>query len=93
MHEIVQVAVPADDLGAGPQHQVEGIAENDLRAALDEFLRRHRLDRAVGADRHERRRFDAAALELQPRPSRPAGAFQQREFHRSARALMNIASP
>jgi len=37
----------------GPQHQMEGVAKHDLRADLAQFLRRHRLDRAIGADRHK----------------------------------------
>ncbi len=32
VHEAMQSAVRADDLGARPQHQVEGVAEDDLCA-------------------------------------------------------------
>ena len=63
MRERVQAAVRADHVDAGPQQQVERVAENDLRAQALELLGRHRLDRAVRADRHERRRVDDAAAE------------------------------
>ena len=39
-HEAVQaVAMQADDLGTGPQHQVKGIAEHDLGTERLELLR------------------------------------------------------
>ena len=58
-HEAMQPAVRGDDVEPGAQPQVERVAEDDLRADLDELVGRHRLDRAVGADRHEHRRLDA----------------------------------
>ena len=45
----------------GRQHQVKGIAEDDLAAQQRQFLRRHALHRAVGADRHEYRGLYGAA--------------------------------
>jgi hypothetical protein len=60
VHEFVQAAQPGHPLRAGPQHQVEGIAEHDLAAGLDQRLRRHRLDRPRRADRHEGRCLDRA---------------------------------
>ena len=36
-HEAVQAAVLRDHLEPGPQPQVEGVAEDDLRAGLDEL--------------------------------------------------------
>ncbi len=61
MHEPVQPAVQAHHFDAGPQHQMKGVAQDDLAAGLAQFLGRHRLDGAVGAHRHEHRRLHAAA--------------------------------
>ena len=56
VHEAVQPAEPRDALGAGPQHQVVGVAEHDAGAGRAHRVGGHRLDRAGGADRHEDRR-------------------------------------
>ena len=103
MHEAVQARVGLDDLESGPQIQVKGVAENDFGARLHELLGRHRLHRAVSADRHERRRLDAAAREVEPAPARVAIGREHLETHArrcahgAARApaagLRNIASP
>jgi len=101
MHEAVQAAMRADYLGTRPQHQVEGIREDDLGAAVDEFLGRDALDRSVGADRHEGRSLDDAAREREPPAARTAVTGQEFELHgrpsRSASAagsgVTNIASP
>ena len=58
---------------------MKGIAEHDLRAERLEFLGRHRLDRAVGADRHEGRRVDHAARQVQAPEARGAVGAQQLE--------------
>ena len=60
IHELVQPAGGADDVEAGPDVQVIGVAENDLRAHLAEFARVERLDAALRADGHEHRRLDDA---------------------------------
>ena len=62
LHKVVQVAVQLHDLLARTQPQVEGVAENDLRAGRFNFLRRHSFYGTVGADRHKRWRFNDAAL-------------------------------
>jgi hypothetical protein len=56
VHHPVQPAEPRDALGARAQHQVIGIAEHHPRAGGAHGIRRHRLHRARGADRHEHRR-------------------------------------
>jgi len=61
VHEIMQVAMLADNLCAGPQHQVKGIAQYDLGTDVGQFFRCHSFDCAIGADRHEGRCFDGAA--------------------------------
>jgi hypothetical protein len=58
VHEAVQTTVRVDDARARPQEQVQRVAEDHLRAEPLQFLRRHRLDGAVGPDRHERRGLD-----------------------------------
>ena len=59
--EAMQPAEFADDVEAGTQPQMERVAEDDFRAEIEQRLRRHAFHRTVGADRHERRRFDRAA--------------------------------
>ena len=49
-----------DDFKARAQPQVKGVAEADLGADFVQRGRRHRLDRAIGADRHENRGLDLA---------------------------------
>src|SRR5581483_3634578 len=81
MHEAMQPAVRADNLDSRAQHQMKRVAENDLRPDIAQLLRRHRLDRAVGADRHERGRFDDTALEDHAPAPRRAVIREQLEFH------------
>ena len=88
-HEAVQAAVLADHLESRPQPEVEGIAEDDLRAERGELVGRHGLHRAVGADRHEGRRVDTAVRELERAAAGLAIGVQDLELHRS----MSIASP
>ncbi len=60
-HEAVQAAKPRDPLGAGPQHEVISVAENDVRARRFDIVEEHGLDRGRGANGHESRRADGAA--------------------------------
>ncbi len=62
-HEGVQAAEARDALGAGPQHQVVGVAEHDVRPGRRAPASGpiHRLHRAGGADRHEGGRANDAA--------------------------------
>ena len=60
-HEFVQAAELGDTLGAGSQHQMIGVAEDDIGAGIAHLLRVKRFYRAHGADRHERRRTNDAA--------------------------------
>ena len=59
-HEAMQPAVRGDDLLPRAQPEMKGVAENDLGAEIDQFMRRHALDRADRADRHEYRSLDHA---------------------------------
>ncbi len=62
------------------QPQVKRVAENDLRVNFVEFARLDRLHRAVGADRHEDRRFDDAVIERQTAAARLAVGVEQLEL-------------
>ena len=64
-HELVQAAELVHHVHARAQPQVEGVAQDDLRADVTQFDRVHRLDRAVRAHWHEDRGFDGAVVELQ----------------------------
>ena len=100
-HEAVQAAVLADHVQPWPQPQMEGVAEHDLGADLVQLARRHRLDRAVGAHRHEDRRLHHAVVQRQRAAARlPLGAVEgELQAHRalSGNALAarssSIASP
>ena len=79
------------------------IAEDDFHVHAGKFLGRHRLHRAVRADRHEGRRFDRAAREVQAAPARHAVRAEQFEAHAQRRVhgrsstpaagVSNVASP
>ena len=71
-HEIVQAAEPRHALGARAQHQMIGVAENDVGAGPAHFGGTHRLDRRGGADGHEGGGADFAALH--PDDARARGA-------------------
>src|SRR5881394_47690 len=81
MHKTMQRAVRTDHIDARPQHQVKRVAENDFCADLAQLLRRHRLHRAIGPDRHERRRLDDAALERETPAAGRAVGGEQIELH------------
>ena len=76
--EAVQAAVRFDHVQARAQVQMEGVAEDDLGAELADLFGQHALDRTIGADRHERRRFHRAARESQPAAARGAVGLQPR---------------
>ena len=71
VHKAVQSAKRRDALGAGPQHQVIGVAENEPRAGRGDPFRGHRLDGRGSADRHEHGRVDDAVRGREaPQPGR-----------------------
>ncbi|KFJ35179.1 hypothetical protein DK59_2715 [Brucella abortus bv. 4 str. 292] len=59
--KFVQAAKPGHALGTGAQHQVIGIAKNDIGAKLFHLVHIHRLHGASRADRHEGGRAHHAA--------------------------------
>ncbi|MND81057.1 hypothetical protein D3C80_728430 [compost metagenome] len=59
--QLVQATEARDAFSTGTQHQVIGIAEDDIGAGVLDLVEIHRLDRANGADRHEGGSTDRAA--------------------------------
>ena len=72
----MQPAERGDPLGAGAQHQVVGVAEDDPSAGRGNSLGGHRLDRAGRGERHEDRRVDEAVRGGEPPAPRRAVARQ-----------------
>ena len=62
VHEFMQSAQPRHPLRRRSQHQVIGIAKDDISTNAANISRLHRLDRRGGANGHERRRGDVTAL-------------------------------
>ena len=60
-HEAVQAAEAMHPLGRGPQHQVVGVAEDDVGSCRPHLVEIERLHRAGRAHRHEGGRCDVAA--------------------------------
>ena len=58
--EFVQPAGISNELVAGAQMEMVGIAEHNLRIALVKFSGRQGLDASLGTDRHENGRLDNA---------------------------------
>ncbi len=50
----MQIAVLLDDVGTGAQHEMEGVAQNDLGAGGLDLLGGQAFDGAVGAHGHKR---------------------------------------
>jgi hypothetical protein len=71
-HESMETAKMLDDIKTGSQEEVISIPKNNLRANRMQFLRRHRFDRALGADRHESRSLNDSV------PGRQASAASSR---------------
>ena len=73
VHELMQPAMRGHHLDARTLHQMKGVAEDDLRPAIGDLLRRQALDRARRADRHERRGVHRSASQMQAsEPGLPA---------------------
>ncbi len=93
----MQPAVRPDHVQPGTQPEVKGVAENHLRSDRAQVLRAHGLDRAVGADRHECRRFHRAVREREPAPPRRPVPGIDLESHsqglNGAALSINMASP
>ena len=64
--EAVQSLELRDHVQTWAQPEVEGVAQDDLRAHLVQRRRQHALDRAVSAHRHEDRCLDHTVVQGQP---------------------------
>ncbi len=93
--EAVQAAQTLHPLRAGPQHQVHGVAEDDVRAGGGDLVHGHGLDRRRGADRHEGGRSDVAARGAQHAGARGAvpGVDIEREGGHASARHNRLASP
>src|SRR5208282_857250 len=70
VHEPMQPASGANDVESGPDVEVIGVAEDDLRTHFAEFARVERLDAGLRANRHEYGCFDNAVRGGQSSESR-----------------------
>ncbi len=77
--ERVQPAEPRDALGAGPQHEVVRVAEDDAGSGGRHLAGRQRLDAALGADGHEGGSLDVAVGRRQERAAGVAVASEDAE--------------
>jgi hypothetical protein len=74
VHELVQAAESRDALGARAQHEVIGVAQDDVGSERLDLIGIHRLDSGGGADRHEGGGADHAARHADlARPCRTVG--------------------
>ena len=93
----VQPAVRFNHIQTGAQEQMEGVAQNDLRAQVFDLRRQHAFDRTIGSHRHERRSFDHATRESDAAATGGAIGFQKFEGHaahvEASCGHSNIASP
>ena len=65
LFEAMQTAKALHYIQAGSHPQMEGIAQNDLRAHFMQAPRHHSFDRAVSAHGHKNRRLDHALVQSQ----------------------------
>jgi hypothetical protein len=72
-HEAVNAAQPLEDLAAGPQHQVVGVAEEDACPGLAGLVHAHVPEGGVRGHRHEDGGRDVAAAGVStPARARPS---------------------
>ena len=91
----VQPAEPRHPLGGRAEHQVVGVAQQDVGAGLAHLIGGQRLDRAGGADRHEGRRAHLAMRAVTSTPVRaaPSRAPMRKARPSSAARQSRQASP
>src|SRR3954451_18785680 len=94
--ELAETAQRGDGLGSRPQHQVVGVAQDDLGAECFVVGGAEVLDRTAGADRHEARSAIAAACGVGDARTRRAICrigLEANGMHQVARRSSSIASP
>ena len=81
VHECMQPAKRGDALRRRPQHQMIGVAEQNLGARGAHVIVMHALDRGLRADRHEGRRVHRrhAAVVISPARAAPSVAARRKE--------------
>ena len=82
-NELVQATELLDDLQPRSQKQMKRVAQDDLGTDFANVPRRHRLDRTIGAHRHERRRLHRAAGKREPAAARGAIGGEEVELEGS----------
>ena len=65
LHKIMQVTVFLYHCRAGTQHQMKGIAEDNISTDGLDITRQHALDRAISANRHKSRGTHLTTREMQ----------------------------
>ena len=84
LREIMQITVCLDDLGAGTQPQMKGVAENNFRTDGVNISRQHALDRAIGAHRHKGRGLHRTAIKREFTATRFAVGGFKGELHQDS---------
>ena len=83
--ELVQAAKLLHDVQPRTHPEMEGVAQDDLRAHLMQAARHHTLDGAVGAHGHEDGGFDHAVVEREPATARLAVGGEKIELQHGDR--------
>ena len=79
-HEAMQPARLTNQFVAGTQIEMIGISQQDLHAQRFEFILRHALHRAAGADGHENGRLDYAVRSVQQSRTRAGRLVFSKDF-------------
>src|SRR5262245_31821716 len=90
--EMMQAPTSRDQLVAGPQEKVIGVAENDLGTAVDEVAVECGFHRPLRANGHERRSLNHAMRRLELAQSRRAIGGAKCEAKRRALSVVEGAS-
>ena len=92
--ESVETSAPGDQIVAGPQIEMIGVAEKQRRADRLQIAVRHSLHGALRADRHERGRLDLAMRrgeDAAPRAAVTVGDAEGEWGHQSMISLQSEA--
>ncbi len=81
MHETMQSPVLLDDRRTRPEHQMKGVAKDDVSAAGTHLFRGHRFDCAISAYRHEGRGFYRATGEGEPATTGRTVGLEELKMH------------
>jgi len=93
VHHGVQPAQPGHAFGTRPQHEVVGIAQQDIGARRAHLLGIHALDGSGSADRHEGRRANEAARRRDAAGSGSAVRCVQGKAKRGRAIARHVSAP